>query len=318
MGYSCKRIARLVCQILRARHTNRLLNGIAGNADGLGRVRSKELVQACSMLGVSTLDESALPRTAGMLSVPVAGDSANGAAQSQLAQSPAAYASDCLCCGFSQVDPGDVALVDDTRLADGMHQHWQPQVVAEHVAQAVRRFRPGQVGGLAYGIGHPHRPPGVPILSPSPPTMSACSSSKMRSLCSPPPSPGVHLRWWRRVWTSQPPGSSGGGAALVGCHPQQQQPSQPAAGVAAGNGGPVSQVCWAAGCTAVLGEQGAQTTAADWWRHAAVHQRATAAAGMACTAGAPQPDGVVSSATLVAAQRHVTESDTPHSWNEGK
>ncbi|KAL4443939.1 hypothetical protein ABPG75_011676 [Micractinium tetrahymenae] len=78
-----------------------------GNADGLGRMRSKELYQACSILGI---------------------------------------------------EPDDVILVDDARLQDGMHQRWQPEAVAEHVAQAVRRFRPGQVytfdgGGVS---GHPN------------------------------------------------------------------------------------------------------------------------------------------------------------------
>ncbi|KAL4426171.1 hypothetical protein ABPG77_007453 [Micractinium sp. CCAP 211/92] len=78
-----------------------------GNADGLGRVRSKELYRACSILGV---------------------------------------------------EPEDVVLVDDARLPDGMHQHWQPEAVAEHVAQAVQRFRPSQVytfdgGGVS---GHPN------------------------------------------------------------------------------------------------------------------------------------------------------------------
>ncbi len=101
-------------------------------------MRSKELYRACSILGVST---TAQPGTAGF--------SARAAAHAvpQLAQSRR------LRCGLAahrrlkhlQVEPEDVVLVDDARLPDGMHQRWQPEAVAEHVAQAVQRFRPSQV-----------------------------------------------------------------------------------------------------------------------------------------------------------------------------
>lgn len=78
-----------------------------GNADGLGRVRSQELLHACALLGISR---------------------------------------------------DDVTIVDDARLPDGMHQRWPPAVVAEHVAQAARRFQPGRVYTFdEHGVsGHPN------------------------------------------------------------------------------------------------------------------------------------------------------------------
>ena len=52
-----------------------------------------------------------------------------------------------MCCAIAHAQMGrdDVVVVDDARLQDGMQQHWPPEVVARHVALAVRRFRPARV-----------------------------------------------------------------------------------------------------------------------------------------------------------------------------
>lgn len=46
-----------------------------------------------------------------------------------------------------QIPRGDVQLVDDARLQDGMQQRWPPEAAAEHVTSAVQRFAPSRVGG---------------------------------------------------------------------------------------------------------------------------------------------------------------------------
>lgn len=116
----------------------------AGNADGLGRVRSKELYRACSILGVSARVPDACPPVSSQALQPML---------PVLLMHYTAYignhgAPECL-----QIEPEDVVVVDDARLPDGMHQRWQPEAVAEHVAQAVQRFRPDKVCSLAYGNG---------------------------------------------------------------------------------------------------------------------------------------------------------------------
>jgi hypothetical protein len=44
-----------------------------------------------------------------------------------------------------QIAPSDVLLIDDARLPDGMQHNWPVKAIADHVAQAVSRFRPQQV-----------------------------------------------------------------------------------------------------------------------------------------------------------------------------
>ncbi|EFN59552.1 hypothetical protein CHLNCDRAFT_33970 [Chlorella variabilis] len=61
-------------------------------------------------------------------------------------------------CSLLGIEADDIVLVDDPSLPDGMLQQWPPAVVATHVAQAVRRFKPQQVytfdaGGVS---GHPN------------------------------------------------------------------------------------------------------------------------------------------------------------------
>lgn len=54
-----------------------------------------------------------------------------------------------------QIEADDIVLVDDPSLPDGMLQQWPPAVVATHVAQAVRRFKPQQVSSR---MGRPCHP----------------------------------------------------------------------------------------------------------------------------------------------------------------
>ena len=48
-------------------------------------------------------------------------------------------------CHCVQIPAAQVACIDDPRLPDGMREHWQAEVVAEHVAAAVARAAPGVV-----------------------------------------------------------------------------------------------------------------------------------------------------------------------------
>lgn len=263
----------------------------AGNADGLGKLRSQELYHACSLLGVRCrpppchrcVQAAALQSERALFAALKRGSSAALSTHPTPSTDPQMYRE-------------DVMVIDDPQLQDGMRQQWAAAAVAEHVAQAVQRLRPSRVRAgcpacMHWDCGTTREPGRRPDCLCPPPASSA----------------GLHIRCGGGVGAPQPPGCVCGRAAVVGRAAQQQQCRAAAAAVAARKRGPAAQVpgpsrrapvlpgpsCGGGLAAAVAAASAARAGGAAAGPRARVARVQAPTARVARAAGAPQPDGLV-------------------------